>query len=357
MSDRPVMIVAGGTGGHVFPALAVAAVLARRAVPVVWLGTRAGLEARVVPATGFAIDWLEVSGLRGRGFMGWLRAPLRLLRALVQARRILRRRQPRSVLGMGGYVTGPAGLAARWLGLPLVVHEQNAVPGLTNRLLAPLATRVLTGFDVPLGRRPERVGNPVRAEIVAIAREAREVCGEGRPRVLVLGGSLGARALNETVPAALAALPTECRPEVFHQTGERTREVARDAYRRHAVEARVASFIEDMAAAYEWADLVICRAGALTVAELAAVGRAAVLVPFPHAVDDHQTANAAFLVNADAARLLPESRLDATSLASLLGELLGDRNRLRAMGARARALGRPEAAERVADVCLEVAHG
>lgn len=358
MGERPVMILAGGTGGHIFPALAVAEVLRARAVPVVWLGTRAGLEARVVPAAGIAMDWLEVGGLRGKGAGGWLRAPWTLARALRQALRALRARRPRSVLGMGGYVAGPGGVAARLLGIPLVVHEQNSVPGLTNRLLARIARRVLTGFDGALGRHALFVGNPVREAIAALPGPEQRYRGrEGALRLLVLGGSLGARALNETVPAALATLAAEARPRVRHQAGSRTLELAREHYARHGVEADVSAFIDDMAEAYAWADLVICRAGALTVAELAAAGVPAVLVPFPHAVDDHQTTNARHLVDAGAARLIQESALSPAALGELLAELLAGRPALLDMARQASALGRPEAAARVADICLEVAHG
>lgn len=357
MSERPVMILAGGTGGHIFPALAVAEVLRARAVPVVWLGTRTGLEARVVPAARIPMDWLDVGGLRGKGAGGWLRAPWTLTRALRQAMRALRARRPRSVLGMGGYVAGPGGVAARLLGIPLVVHEQNSVPGLTNKLLARIARRVLTGFDGALGQRSVFVGNPVREAIAALPDPDQRYRGrEDALRLLVLGGSLGARALNETVPAALATLPVESRPEIRHQAGSRTLDLAREHYARHAVTADVSAFIDDMAEAYAWADLVICRAGALTVAELAAAGVPAVFVPFPHAVDDHQTTNARYLADADAARVIQESALSPAVLGRLLAELLAGRAELLAMARRARALGRPDAAARVADVCLEVAH-
>ena len=354
MMPRPVLIIAGGTGGHVFPALAVAEVLLERSVPVVWMGTPAGLEARVVPAAGIELETVAVRGLRGNGLTGWLKAPWMVSLALIQTLAVLRRHRPRAVLGMGGYVAGPGGIAAWLKRLPLIIHEQNAIAGLTNRLLSRLASRVLTGLDATFpGRgKPAFTGNPVRAAIAALSDESPGPPSP-RPRLLVIGGSLGARTLNRVVPAALAVLPAAERPEVVHQAGERSPDTARAAYDEAAIEADVRPFIDDMAAAYRDADLVICRAGALTVSELAAVGRAAVFVPFPHAVDDHQTANARFLVDAGAARMIAEAELTAERLASVLGELLGDRDERAAMAANARRTGRPRAAEQVAGICLE----
>ncbi len=355
-TEAPVLIMAGGTGGHVFPALAVADALRARGVPVVWLGTRDGLEARVVPEAGVAVEWLTVRGLRGKGAVGWLMAPARVLRATLQAAGAMRRQRPRTVLGMGGYVAGPGGLAAWLLRYPLVIHEQNARAGLTNRLLARLACRVLAGFpDVFPGRRSQVTGNPVRGEILRLQPPQRRPQREGRCRLLILGGSLGALALNDTVAGALALLPENERPEVCHQAGERTIEVARQAYAGTGVEAEVTAFITDMAAAYAWADLVICRAGALTVSELAIAGVPAVLVPLPHAVDDHQTANARQLVDAGAAVLVPQPELTAERLSDELRGLMADRSRLQDMARAARAVARPDAAETVAECCLEVA--
>ena len=358
MSAAPVMIVAGGTGGHVFPALAVAETLTGRGVPVVWLGTPHGLEARVVPAAGISLVTVGVRGLRGNGLGGWLAAPWMVARAVAACRRALRRHRPGMMLGMGGYVAGPAGLAARWQGCPLVIHEQNAIPGLTNRLLARLARRTLTGLDAAFpGRVPVTgTGNPVRGEIAALpAPETRYAGRSGKPRLLVIGGSLGARQLNRCVPAALAQLPPGRRPEVLHQAGTRTLDAARQAYAEAGVEASVQPFIEDMAAAYAWCDLAICRAGALTVSELAAAGVPALLVPYPHAVDDHQRANAAYLVSAGAAELIDDAALGSDVLGERLDALLADRAHLLGMAAAARARGRPDAAEVVADICLEVA--
>ncbi|MEX0385517.1 undecaprenyldiphospho-muramoylpentapeptide beta-N-acetylglucosaminyltransferase [Spiribacter onubensis] len=356
MSARPVLIIAGGTGGHVFPALAVAQVLSGRSVPVIWLGTPSGLEARVVPEAGLTLETVSVRGLRGNGLAGWLKAPWMVARAMVQTLSVVRRHRPRVVLGMGGYVAGPGGVVARLRRLPLVIHEQNAIAGFTNRLLSRLAVRVLTGLDAPFPRgvKTEFTGNPLRAGI-ASRQTAGGTTHAGRPRLLVVGGSLGALSLNRAVPEAIAALPEADRPDIRHQAGRRTLDIARGAYARNAVNARVDAFIDDMAEAYRWCDLVVCRAGALTVSELAAAGVPAILVPFPHAVDDHQTANARFLVDAGGACMIADDELGPERLTGLLSALLGDRDRLRAMGDAARRVGRPAAAERVADICMEVA--
>lgn len=355
----PVLVMAGGTGGHVFPALAVAAELRARGVPVVWLGARSGLEAKLVPAHGFAVEWLEVAGLRGKGWARRLAAPLMLARALWQAARVLRRLRPRLVLGFGGYVSGPAGLMARLLGVPLLIHEQNAIAGYTNRILARLATRVCEAFPgaFPAALGAVTTGNPVRAAIAQLPSPVvRGATHGGRPRLLVLGGSQGALALNRLVPQALALLPAANRPEVVHQAGGRMLDEAAAAYREAGVEARLEPFIDDMAAAYAAADLVVCRAGALTVAELAAAGVASLLVPFPFAVDDHQSANGRFLERAGAARVLVQATLTPESLAAELAALLPDRERLLAMALAARALARPDAARTVAELGLALAH-
>lgn len=355
----PVMIMAGGTGGHVYPALAVARGLAAMGRDVVWLGTRRGLEGRIIPQQQIPIEWISVSGLRGKGVVSWLLAPFRLLRALFQALSILRKTRPSVVLGMGGFVSGPGGLAARLLGRRLVIHEQNAVAGLTNRSLARIADRVLEAFP---GSFPnpghirsgvETVGNPVRDEILSLAEPGRRMAGRsGSLRLLVLGGSQGALRLNTMTPLALAQIDSGQRPQVWHQAGARTLDQAKSAYRLHDVDARVEPFIEQMADAYGWADLVICRAGALTVFELAAAGLAAVLVPFPSAVDDHQTLNADWLVRAGAAVLLPEAKLSADSLAAMILRFSGDRQGLLDMAGRARALAAPGACGKVVRACL-----
>lgn len=354
----PVMIAAGGTGGHVYPALAVAAVLRGWDIPVVWLGTRAGLEADVVPAAGIELDYLEIGGLRGKGWRTRLAAPLQLLRAAWQASRVLGRRRPRALLGMGGFAAGPGGLVARLRGCPLVIHEQNAVAGLTNRVLARLAHRVLEAIPNTFGphARARATGNPVRAEIAALPPPSERFAERSGPlRVLVLGGSQGARWLNEQLPAALGRLPAAEQPVIRHAAGRRNLDAARAAYAEAGVEARVEPYIDDMADALGWADAVIARAGAMTVAEIATVGVGALFVPFPHAVDDHQTRNAEWLVAAGAARVLPESEADPARLAQELGQLLSDRAALADRAQRARALAQPDAAETVARTLLEVA--
>jgi UDP-N-acetylglucosamine--N-acetylmuramyl-(pentapeptide) pyrophosphoryl-undecaprenol N-acetylglucosamine transferase len=352
-----VMVMAGGTGGHVFPALAVAQQLRSQGWEVTWLGTPDSFEARTVPQYGFPIDWVQSFRLRGQGLLSRLLAPFRLLRAMLQAWRVLRLRRPQVVLGMGGFVTGPGGLVSRLARIPLVIHEQNTIPGLTNRYLARIAQRVLEAFPgaFPASVGAEAVGNPVRAEISGLPAPAERFAGRrGACRLLVLGGSLGAEALNRVVPQALAMLPAERRYEVLHQAGRDKSDAAQAAYRAAGVDARVTDFLNDMAEAYGWADLVLCRAGALTISELTSAGVAAILVPFPHAVDDHQTRNARFLSDAGAARLLPQGQLDPEALATLLGEFCQDRPGLLAMAETARGLAKPAATERVAAVCAEV---
>ncbi len=352
MSAPHVMIMAAGTGGHIFPGLAVARELLDQGASVSWLGTPAGLENRLVPAAGIELDGIEITGLRGRGLAGWLLAPFRVMKAMWTARAILRRRRPDCVLSMGGYVAGPGGLMARIMGVPVVLHEQNAIAGLTNRWLRPLAKRVMTGFPDVLPRG-EHCGNPVRADISALPDPAERYAGRTGPlKLLVVGGSLGAAAFSEVVPAALASLPVDRRPQVLHQAG-RQLEPTLAAYRQHNVVEDVREFIDDMASAWGEADVVLCRSGALTVAELAAAGVPAILVPYPFAVDDHQTANASYLTVAHAGWLLPERELSADRLAERLAGL--SRDQLMAMAGRARALGRNSAAVAVAQACLEVA--
>jgi len=348
---RKFVVMAGGTGGHVFPALAVAHELRRRGHEVVWMGTPDSFEARTVPAQGYAIEFVQITGLRGKGAMALLGAPLRLLRAVMQARRILARQQPHAVLGMGGFASGPGGLAAWLRRIPLVIHEQNAAPGLTNRLLSRVARTVLEAFPRTFPRA-ETVGNPVRTGFEELEAPAQRIGSrDGRARVLVLGGSQGARALNERMPQALALIPPEQRPAVRHQAG-RTLEIAQQAYAAAGVEARVDAFITDMPSAYADSDLVVCRAGASTIAELSAAGCAALLVPFPFAVDDHQTRNGEHLVRVGAARLIQERDLTPERLAAELQELLSDRARLIAMAQAARAASWTHATDAIADACL-----
>ncbi len=351
-----VLIMAGGTGGHVFPALACAREFKARGYSVHWLGTPRGIENELVPAAGLPLHSISISGLRGKGLLAMLKAPLQLLKALWQARRIVRELQPVCVLGMGGYVTGPGGLAAWLHGAPLVIHEQNAVAGTANRLLALFARRICEAFPNTFTSNAKlcTTGNPVREEL--FLETPRQPLSGRQPRLLVLGGSLGAEPLNQLLPAALAKLPAELRPQVFHQAGRQHAEITAQRYRQAGVTAEVAPFITDMAAAYAFADLVICRAGALTVSELAAAGLPALLIPLPHAIDDHQTHNAAYLADAGAAVLLPQHKTDADQLAAQLTEVLMQPGKLKAMGATARRLAKPDATRTVVGICLEVAH-
>lgn len=355
MSRGPILIMAGGTGGHVFPALAVAYALQLEARQVVWLGTRHGLEARIIPGTGIPIEWISVHGLRGKGLFSWLLAPFKLVYAVLQALWVMWHRRPAVVLGMGGFVAGPGGVAAGLLRKPLIVHEQNAVPGLTNRVLARFAGTVLQAFphSFPDKTHARTVGNPVRAEIVGLDVPMRRFEGRsGVPRLLVLGGSQGARALNVIVPKALGLMEDELRPEVWHQAGESTLAVARDLYRDSQVEARIEPFIDDMAAAYAWADFVVCRSGALTVFELAAAGVGAVLVPYPSAVDDHQSLNARYLADRGAAFLVQESELTSQHLADLLRGLINEPEKRLRMARAARELATPDAVGVIRDAVL-----
>ncbi|GLQ99838.1 undecaprenyldiphospho-muramoylpentapeptide beta-N-acetylglucosaminyltransferase [Dyella mobilis] len=354
-AQAPVLIMAGGTGGHIFPGLAVAETLRAQGVPVVWLGAAGGMETKVVPAHGIELHTVAVGGLRGKGWKTRVTAPFMLARALLSSLAVLSKLKPRSVLSMGGYVAGPGGIAARLLRRPLLVHEQNRVAGFTNRKLAMHASRVMAGFADSLPNA-EWVGNPVRGAIATLPPPAQRIGARaGKPRLLVLGGSLGARALNLAVPQALAELPQEHRPEVLHQCGNRGIDEARKAYADAGVEARIVPFIEDMAGTYAWADLAVCRAGALTLAELTAAGLGAMLVPFPHAVDDHQTRNAEALVAAGAAELIQERDLDTKDLAQRLDQLLSNRPTLLAMAEAARTLAKPDAAADIARACVEVA--
>jgi UDP-N-acetylglucosamine--N-acetylmuramyl-(pentapeptide) pyrophosphoryl-undecaprenol N-acetylglucosamine transferase len=351
--DAPVMILAGGTGGHIFPALAVAKVLRARGVPVTWLGADGAMETKLVPRQGIQLDTIAIGGLRGKGKLALLGAPLRVLRAVRAAGFVLRYREPRAVISFGGFAAGPGGMAARLQGRPLLVHEQNRAPGFTNRVLAKFARRILTGFPGSFAAREEAVGNPVRSEIASLPLPAQRFADRQAPlRLLVLGGSQGARVLNNALPTALAGL-REFEFEVRHQCGEKMREEALRAYADAGVAASVESFISDMADAYAWADLVVCRSGASTLAELCAVGIGSVLVPFAAAVDDHQTKNAMYLVERGAAVLLKQDDQLAGRLQGTLRELAADPGRRLAMAEAARALAKPDAAERIADIILE----
>ena len=354
------LVVAAGTGGHVYPALAVAQRLRSMGIDVSWFGTAAGIESRLVPAAGFPLHLSTTVGLRGKGIARWLAAPFLLVRSVARSIAVLMQVRPHVVLGMGGYGAGPGGLVAWLLRTPLVIHEQNAVPGLTNRLLAPIATRVLEAFPACFGARRHAIhtGNPVReAFINTPAPDARLAHRGGRLRTLVLGGSQGARALNEVVPCALAVGSLGDRIEVRHQCGPAHVGATRNDYARFAVEAQVSGYIDDMGAAYAWADVVVCRSGAMTVTELAAIGVASILIPFPYASDDHQLRNACFLAERGAAVLLTEDRLDADTLAAALGALHDDRGRVESMSRAAYAVAVRDATHRVAAQCLEAAHG
>lgn len=346
------MVMAGGTGGHIFPALAVAEKLQAAGWRVVWLGNPEGMEARLVPQHGFEMVWLKFEALRGKGVGRKLMLPFNLLRGFRQAWKVIRQVRPNVVLGMGGYITFPGGMMAALSGVPLILHEQNSVPGLANKVLAGVADRIVTGFPAVFGKGLW-LGNPVRPEICQVASPAERFAQRtGALRVLVIGGSLGATALNEIVPQGMARLLADELPQIVHQAGEKHLEALKAAYAAAGVPAHCVPFIEDMAGAYEWADLVICRAGALTIAELAAVGVASILVPFPHAVDDHQTMNAKFLVNAGGAFLLPQTELTADAIALIRNY---SRPQLLEMAEKARSLAKPDATAEVANLCTEIA--
>ncbi len=348
--SRRIVIMAGGTGGHVFPALAVAQYLQANGWKVSWMGTHKGLEARVVPENGIEIDWMSVEGIRGKGLISRFKAVIKLITACLQARRILKTRSPNLVLGMGGFVAGPGGLMARWLKIPLIIHEQNRVPGTTNRWLVKLAAnQALQAFpeSFPVAVNARTVGNPLRASLLQAAQA--KTINDQSFRVLVIGGSQGAKVLNENVPAALAGLPGV---EIRHQTGAVMQAEVAQHYQQLQQSADVQAFIEDMAAAYTWADLIICRAGAMTVSEVAVFGLPAILVPLQNAIDDHQTANARYLADANAAIILPQSQLNAEQLRKIILDVLPKRNSMREA---ALSMALPQATQTVADICIEVA--
>jgi UDP-N-acetylglucosamine--N-acetylmuramyl-(pentapeptide) pyrophosphoryl-undecaprenol N-acetylglucosamine transferase len=355
-AGKGVLIMAGGTGGHIFPGLAVAGVLRDKGIPVRWLGAEGGMETQTVPKAGIQLDLVSITGLRGKGVLRWLRMPLMLLAAVLRARRLLAADPPACAVSFGGYAAAPGGIAAWTKGIPVLVHEQNRIPGMTNRLLTHFARKVLQGFP---GTFPDKLapldsGNPVRRELTEIpGPDERMAQRTGPLRILITGGSQGAQVLNLTVPEALKRLPASIEFEVRHQAGAKRVDEATKAYTTAGVEAEITPFISDMSEAYAWADLVICRSGALTVAEVAAAGLGAVFVPFAHAVDDHQTRNAEYLAEAGAAVILPQASLKAESLAKTLESLLGDRSRLLAMAQSARQMAIPNAAENVVSACEE----
>jgi UDP-N-acetylglucosamine--N-acetylmuramyl-(pentapeptide) pyrophosphoryl-undecaprenol N-acetylglucosamine transferase len=348
--------MAGGTGGHVFPALAVADELRSRGVDVTWLGTRRGLEADVIPKADIEISYLNVSGLRGNGLLGWVMAPFKLLYALWQGLTVMWKLKPRAVLGMGGFVTGPGGVAAWLTRRPLLVHEQNGVSGMTNRLLVPFASVVMEAFPHSIAPgKAIHTGNPVRKNISQLYGSGEVERQINDPlHILVVGGSLGAKALNDVVPEALSGIESSKRPIVWHQTGKKNIEAAQTNYEQSGVGAKVVAFIDDMAEAYRWADLVICRAGAMTIAELAIAGVASILVPYPFAVDDHQTSNAKYLTDKQAAILVQQKEFTVEVLRKMLAGLTA--NQLQQMAKAARSLALPDATRMVADKCMEAAH-
>jgi UDP-N-acetylglucosamine--N-acetylmuramyl-(pentapeptide) pyrophosphoryl-undecaprenol N-acetylglucosamine transferase len=353
MAARSVLVMAGGTGGHIFPGLAVAECLRKQGWSVSWMGNPSGMEYRLVPEKGFFFEGVQFGGLRGKGMLTKMLMPFRLARAMMQSWKILRRLKPSVVLGMGGYITFPGGLVSYLMGRPLVLHEANSVAGSANRVLARFATRVLTGFPQTL-KHAQWVGNPIRESFEVLGDcKARYATRQGSLHLLIVGGSLGAAALNTVVPEALALLPKDQRPNVMHQTGEQHLEAVTKKYQQLGIRGELKPFIEDMAAAYANADLVICRAGAMTVSEISAAGVAACFVPFPHAIDDHQTANARFLSDAKAAMLIPQAELDAAALANLILGLR--REALAEMAVKAQALAKFRATEEVASICEECA--
>lgn len=359
--QKTILVMAGGTGGHVFPALAVAHKLQQQGCRIEWLGTERGIESEVVVKANIPITFIRVAGLRGKGLLRKLLAPVKLLGALAQSLLAVRRIKPVCVLGMGGFASGPGGIAAWLLRKPLVIHEQNAVAGMTNRLLKPFANYVLAAFPGAFGDNSKSkvitVGNPLRDAITKLneAHDASATAAE-KLHLLVLGGSLGAQVLNEVVPQAIALMPEAKRPEVWHQTGKNNDKATVEAYQATQLDARVDPFVHDMEQAYQWADIIVCRSGALTVSEIASVGLASILVPYPHAVDDHQTRNAGFLEQAGAAVIVPQSQLTANRLAELLTDQFSERDRIIEMSERARAVAQNDAAERVAEHCMEVCH-
>jgi UDP-N-acetylglucosamine--N-acetylmuramyl-(pentapeptide) pyrophosphoryl-undecaprenol N-acetylglucosamine transferase len=348
---KTILIMAGGTGGHIFPGLAVAEQMRAHGWEVVWMGARGGMEERLVPRHGYRTAWIRARAARGKGLLQKLLLPANLLYSFWESARHIRSLKPDVVLGLGGYVAFPGGMMASLLNRPLALHEQNAIAGLANRVLAQVSDKVMVAFPDAL-KGAEWTGNPVRAEIAAIPEPLKRFAGRVGPlKLLVVGGSLGAQALNEALPKALALMSEK--PQVVHQAGEKHLETLRANYAAAGVQGELLAFIDDMARRYAEADLVICRAGAVTIAELSAGGMASVLVPFPHAVDDHQTANARFLADRGAAILIQQRDLSPQRLAGLIGSL--DRPKLLQMAQKARAVGKPDAARVVAQRCLALA--
>lgn len=352
--SKTFLLMAGGTGGHIFPAIAVAQALQKHGHKVVWLGSENSMEERIVPQHNIELERINMKGIRGKGLWRKLTSPFMLLRCVRQCKDIIQRHNIDAVVGFGGFVTAPGGLAAKWLGLPIIIHEQNAVAGLTNKLLAKYAARVLYAFPNTFKQYPNGlVGNPVREEITQLPEpEQRFAQREGKLKIAVVGGSLGAQALNHLLPSALAKLPLEQRPIVFHQAGRGHLESLQQAYQNAGVEATCVEFVEDMPALYRDSDVLICRAGALTIAELTCAGIGALLIPFPYAVDDHQTANARYMVAAQAGLLLPQAQLNTDNLAQMIANLTREQCLIWAQNARALAL--PNSAHDVAKIVIDL---
>jgi UDP-N-acetylglucosamine--N-acetylmuramyl-(pentapeptide) pyrophosphoryl-undecaprenol N-acetylglucosamine transferase len=357
-----VMIMAGGTGGHVFPALAVAEILMANNVDVSWLGTRKGIESKLIPQRGIDLNYLNIEGLRGRGLLALLKAPFKLLSSVLQACSVINQFKPSVVLGMGGFASGPGAVAAKLKGIPLVIHEQNSVAGTTNKLSAKFATKIMQGFPNTF-KQAEWCGNPIRSEIAALHQDSGRLENRSGPlRVLVLGGSRGALAINKILPQALAEIDSQQRPEVLHQVGSQHLKLTQNLYLEQGHDVcssaiNIVPFIDKMDEAYAWADFVICRSGALTVAELTAVGLGAFLIPFPHAIDDHQTVNGQWLVDSGAAEMQSESKLTPQKLADYIKQIANNRDQCIAMSQCAKSIAKLGAADRVAEACMEVANG
>ncbi len=361
MTKGDVLIMAGGTGGHVFPGLALAAEMMKRGHSVQWLGTKSGIESRLVPAAGIPLHFIPVRGIRGKSLTTLLAAPANILKSVFEALSVIKRIKPKVVVGLGGFVSGPGGVAAKILGIPLVLHEQNAVAGTTNRLLAKIASKVLTAFPNNL-KGAQCIGNPVREAIEQLpAPEERLLNRNHAVRVLVIGGSRGALAINKLMPQVFSDLDVGCELDIWHQAGEGKDAETIDAYlslnEKEHVSAKVTAFIDDMSEALAWADFVICRAGALTVSELAAAGLGSVLIPFPYAIDDHQTENAKVLVAAGAALIQQEKETSVDKMKEVLMTILPNRNVILDMAQKARSVAMPAAAKVFADVCEGVARG
>jgi len=348
-----VIIMAGGTGGHVFPALAVANGLRDAGLKVHWIGTPDSFEATIIPQHDFPITLVDIKGLRGKGLAGWFIAPFKMIKAIHQAAKVLKQEKPKCVMGFGGFAAGPGGVAAKLLGIPLIIHEQNAIAGLTNKLLAKISKRILVAFPKAFsGNNVIHIGNPVRAEIAHIKPPEKRLKPQNQLKILVLGGSLGALALNQKIPVALSKMHNK--PQAIrHQCGREKLEVCQRAYQSVGLEANISEFINDMAEAYAWADLVICRAGALTISELSVAGIGAILVPYPYAVDDHQTANAQYLVENKAAICIQQADLISSELAKVLDEISQDNQRCLKMAKAARQLGKPKATSEAVKVCQQ----